>query len=510
MKKVLFKFSDFSGYDSNLVGSIYEYGDKLVLENKYTFNSSTEEVELFDILCKFVLDFNEHVDQVIEVKTKNKEIDEDYFEDENIKNIPHTGNWITSKILDVDLQNRCVYTKNYVGILRTIMKIQLDNTMNKEYDVTIEIGSRFDQPGKYYFLEYLISKVILGRFIELSKPRANEQGSVWDWLVVYVFKYHLENAFKKGVFKKYKLFEYNDSRLNGTFNVSKHIKHNIPFTGKIAYTKRELTYNNEIMQLIITAFDFLKKKYPYIVNNIIQRGGKAFEAISTIKEVVHNYKTINKHELIYECAKKIAHPYYHEYESLRITSLNVLKNKEIGIFEGSSSEILGIILNISNLWEIFLEECIFDSYLKNINYVKQHKVKINVLNKEINFRPDFFIEHNNNRFVLDAKYKMSWNRFVNNLDFQTIKDDYLQIVNYIYILDAKWGGVIFPSISEYESKDYYFTIDSKRYFYLFNLSIPSYENEKTEHGKIIEWRKKLETNIKKMADTIYEEIESYK
>jgi len=85
------------------------------------------------------------------------------------------------------------------------------------------------------------------------------------------------------------------------------------------------------------------------------------------------------------------------------------------------------------------------------NITCQYKIDLSVTDgkKELMssaLRPDFVIEHEGKKYVLDAKYKASWEHFVNNPDtgIEVVLTDYRQVTNYVYLIGAKWGGVIFP------------------------------------------------------------------
>ena len=69
------------------------------------------------------------------------------------------------------------------------------------------------------------------------------------FFLIYLFPNYLKSAFKKGIYKEYHKFEYNDNRVRGNIDIVKHLKYNIPFAGNIAYSTRELTAQNNVMLL---------------------------------------------------------------------------------------------------------------------------------------------------------------------------------------------------------------------------------------------------------------------
>ena len=77
-------------------------------------------------------------------------------------------------------------------------------------------------------------------------------------LLVYLFPKYLQVALRKGLYKEYQRFSHNDSHVKGVIDVGNHLKKNLPFTGNIAYTTREFTYDNPLMQLIRHTIEYIK------------------------------------------------------------------------------------------------------------------------------------------------------------------------------------------------------------------------------------------------------------
>ena len=67
---------------------------------------------------------------------------------------------------------------------------------------------------------------------------------------------------RKGVFKTYVRKTYNDSNVKGTIDIARHIVKNTPFVGNVAYSQREYSFDNDLMELIRHTVEFIKHK-PY-------------------------------------------------------------------------------------------------------------------------------------------------------------------------------------------------------------------------------------------------------
>ena len=498
MQNVIFKFSDYTVYSiAQLQSIVTDYKDSTI-ENETSDSKNTEE-RYFDILCKFVKNIR---DENI-VKSKIEGFDYESEADDRELEYSGLGYVISSSIMDINLTTGRVYTKKYIGVLEGIVKLD-DIT---EYDVRIEIGSRFDYDS-YQFLNYLISSSFFKGFNVYDEFASRSFGGyrIESWLLVIAFKYQLEKAYKNGLFKEYRRFEYDDSKPHGSIDIVRHIKKNIPFNGKISYNREELTYNNEIMHLVLKAYETLKKRFPEPTFLLISKSSKAFEAICSIKEVIPNYKDANVQTIISKSYKKIDHPYYGNYEPLRKTCLMILKNAGISLFDESSTKITGVVMNISKLWEIFLYnavlKCIGKDEKEMFNITCQYKIDLSVTDgkKELMssaLRPDFVIEHEGKKYVLDAKYKASWEHFVNNPDtgIEVVLTDYRQVTNYVYLIGAKWGGVIFPyRKNSTRNERCFFVHKQNEHFCVLGLEVPQCCDN--------DWIESFQTNLKELQETI--------
>ncbi len=129
---------------------------------------------------------------------------------------------------------------------------------NSGESVQIEIGSRFDQGRKQFFLAFLLSKVFRGSMVD---PVELGSDSLWDMLLAFVFRRRLLEASAIGLFKQYQTFSHNDARIRGRIDVNEHLRRNIPFRGTVAYTTHEITFNNPTNHLIRHALAKASRKW---------------------------------------------------------------------------------------------------------------------------------------------------------------------------------------------------------------------------------------------------------
>ena len=123
------------------------------------------------------------------------------------------------------------------------------------------IESRFSGEEDDYFFQYLIDRVLdFPNLVDLETD-ANQDNRLFNFLL-FLFPYYLKTAMRKGLFKEYIRHNYNDGYVKGTIDIARHIEKNTPFTGNVAYSQREFSYDNSLMELVRHTIEFIKRK-PY-------------------------------------------------------------------------------------------------------------------------------------------------------------------------------------------------------------------------------------------------------
>lgn len=116
-------------------------------------------------------------------------------------------------------------------------------------DERLIIESRFCGEGDDYFFQYLLDRVLDFPNIVNLESDANQDNRLFNFLL-FLFPYYLKSAMRKGLFKKYIHHRYNDGNIKGTIDIARHITKNTPFTGNVAYSQREFSYDNNLMELV--------------------------------------------------------------------------------------------------------------------------------------------------------------------------------------------------------------------------------------------------------------------
>ena len=119
-------------------------------------------------------------------------------------------------------------------------------------DTQLKISSRFAKDDEHdFFLHYMLEKVFS---INLFDYKYTSESGRLD-LLMFSFPPLLKKALAQGIFRQYQTFNRNDANVKGVVDMSRHIKQNVPFCGKIAYNSRERTFDNPLTELIRHTID---------------------------------------------------------------------------------------------------------------------------------------------------------------------------------------------------------------------------------------------------------------
>lgn len=294
------------------------------------------------------------------------------------------------------------------------------------------IESRFCGEGEDFFFQYLLDKVLnFPNIIDLESD-ADQNNRLFSFLL-FLFPYYLKTAMRKGLFKKYIRNNYNDGHVKGTIEIARHIEQNTPFTGNVAYSQREFSYDNNLMELIRHTIEFVKRKQ--YGNNLLI---KVKDEVKLIIDATPNYELYDRQKII-EANKKntVRHAYFREYLALQRLCILILQHQKHQIGSGSR-QIYGILFDGAWLWEEYMNTL--------IRYVFYHPMNKNGSGAQRLFGgnvgliyPDFISRGSEKRIIADAKYKP-----IDNIG----NKDYLQVLAYMFRFDAKVGYYLYPEASD--------------------------------------------------------------
>ncbi|BAV79774.1 5-methylcytosine-specific restriction enzyme subunit McrC [Streptococcus sp. NPS 308] len=298
----------------------------------------------------------------------------------------------------------------------------------------LTISSRFSSKSDDYFLHYLLQKVLNINLTSLDVGLSREERLYQ--LLIYLFPKYLQVALRKGLYKEYQRFSHNDSHVKGVIDVRNHLKKNLPFMGNVAYTTREFTYDNPLMQLIRHTIEYIKNQKG-IGQGVFDNLLTSRENVSEIVRVTPSYKLANRAKIIrMNKIKPIRHAYFREYRKLQELCLMILNREKHGLGY-QEQKIHGILFDVAWLWEEYVHTLLPKDFIHPRNKDKTDGISV-FSNRERKVFPDFY--HKELKIVLDAKYK--------ELEFTEKginREDLFQLISYSYILKAEKAGLVFPS-----------------------------------------------------------------
>ena len=397
---------------------------------------------------------------------------------ENLLIFPHCLNAYCKDIEEKDtiikLKEKKIVSSNYMGFIG-------------RGTIELSITSRFEEGENNYFLHYMLQKVFSINLFDMRFSKNDH--AIWDFLI-YLFPHYLKKALMQGIYKRYQQCRYNDSRVRGTIEVARHIKHNTPFGGKIAYTAREYSFDNELTQLLRHTIEYIRS-HKIGGQNILRCDSETAQAVAQIVSATPTYNTNCRSRIIAANIKPERHPYFTEYTFLQKLCLKIIRQEKISFGDTNNESVYGLIFDGAWLWEEYLNTLLKDKGFKHPrNKDKMNRIYLFENNRGERY-PDFYKE----KIVLDAKYK--W--LPNSVD----RDDINQIITYMHCLPASRGGFIYPGIridknitAHYGTLNGYGGSISQHY-----LNISQQNNFKSFCDEMKNHEQKLIDEISKLSDS---------
>lgn len=337
----------------------------------------------------------------------------------------------------ISFHDDCIATGNIMGF------VGVNNTQ-------VDIISRFAKTdGEDYFLHYMLQRVFAINLFNIKHATSHQ--SIFDFLL-YLFPHFLKKALRQGIYKKYRRFEYNDSKIRGPIDANRHIRYNIPFHGAVAYSTREHTYDNEVTELIRHTIEYIKT-HP-LGNNVLACDQETKNAVMAMMQATPSYNTRERNRIINLNLRPVTHPYYSEYTSLQKICVQILRHESIK-YGQDKDKIYGVLFDGAWLWEEYLNT-IFSKSGLDITHAKNKTGEngISLYNKgQKNYYPDFYIDTKcaETSFVLDAKYKRLGHdvKFDGQDDERTntiaiSREDLFQMITYMHVLPAQHCALLYP------------------------------------------------------------------
>lgn len=420
------------------------------------------------------------------------------------------------------------YFCGVVGVIRKSIKFCINDDGEEQlFNVTLQIKSRLDvDENNEISKPFFLSTMLLTDKVKLSNNTIpSSEDEIFDYLLLFWFKEQLQKARLKGYYKTYRRFDNNDDRVKGTLDIARHIRLNMgQKNGLIAYTYRENTINNYLNLLIVAAYNHLKNKYYDLVMDNFDDNNELRSVIDYLSSETEfsntNVKSILKNNL-----KAISHPYFTEYEELRLICLRILREEGISIFDAESgNDTQGILFYLPELWEKFLEDKLISKALPegigvrsqfkiyNFGYKKENE---NTFSYEQLTKPDYvFFDKDKPFMILDAKCKPKWEDAAKEGSVSDVMEDYNKCIRDMVAANSHATGVIFPTNQRYEKDELNRILchriskfNDSDFFYTIPVVVPYVEEENLYSDWNNEFEKTIQEEISIIKKIVQDEVE---
>lgn len=424
-----------------------------------------------------------------------------------------------------------LFTTEPIGFIEESTDDENGKQIENEEEVKVFIHSRFDNEN-CDFTNYLLGKVY-NTDARIFKDMETEVGQerALDLMLYMQMISLLEAANKKGQFRAYKEYERNDDKIKGTIDIARHIKSNPLFNGKISYRYRQYTVDNDINKIILTACKFMENRHREFASKYLKQHKTAKGVIEGWSYVMEPASRKEATDLIRKTKKKIANPIYKAWEEVLKIAIHLLKRMGVHIAGENEFRIKGMLINIADMWEKYIELVLAEN--NNNDEKIEVRARSNKCSEKIfkntgklrqSIEPDvILIKPNEDKAVLDCKYKKSWSKSIERRLKENeeqkdlyLRDDIFQVLSYMKILDTKKGGIICPikeSDLPYNEEMKYLVDnldivgkesgdDNEEFFYSIYMPIPS-DTEGFEI-KIRDYEKEVAKQIYSVVNEIKE------
>lgn len=325
-----------------------------------------------------------------------------------------------------------VQTGNYIG------KLKCDG-------IELDISSRFGVNFLNRMLNF-VNNIYLSDIDIFCKQSDDRHNDFSKYILYYLFVQSLEKSFLIGFPKAYKNIKYHETKFNGRLDISRHIKRDIPFLGKVSSISRELTEIQEIIDVLHKAI------------SIIDRYDNGNNALT--KNIMHikphlrernSNRYINK-ELINKAknSKALSNPIYSSYKTVLhyaeyIIYLDSLQHSE----QDTKQNYFGFLVNVADLFEIYMTKLLqlhfpdWEVFSPKINLYPNCFFSRKII-------PDIVMQRGTDIMVFDTKYKRMDYKGNNQFGMGDVdRNDFFQIHTYMSFYQQSrfnllGGGLLYP------------------------------------------------------------------
>jgi 5-methylcytosine-specific restriction enzyme subunit McrC len=313
-------------------------------------------------------------------------------------------------------------------LIRTGNVIGQIQGMQDGYQLSLVVSSRFGE----LFLRRMIT--LSEGFIELDDLGGAPLGGMSEWLLVYLWKVRLKQAFAAGIPKEYVSRVGRLPMVRGNLDINSLVR--MPDDiGKYTCIWREHSFDNPVTRLIYSAFQALYRRET--VENLLSETHREKSAFGEAcgGRVVRN--RIGR-------ARRSQTPYFAAYDEVADLSQKILLNESADIAL-EEDEFSGFLFDVSLLFENYIRKLLSDSGLW---LEPKEKDPISYPTGRHSSRPllpDITLHGKRSTLILDTKYKW-WEEH-----YGVSREDAFQVITYASSYRSKYPrhpvlgyGFVFP------------------------------------------------------------------
>ena len=230
----------------------------------------------------------------------------------------------------------------------------------------------------------------------------NQTENMLSVILEYLFLSSFKTAFSMGLPSQYKHFKEKGLDIKGNIDIKKYLSEDMLMGYQVSYSYNQRIFTQDIIDVLYLAMkslDVSKEKCSLIVGDYARYYRQLRQLYSGR---VVSRSTIRK----IEKNKSLNNPMYSKYKRVLKYARYILEFKSL-IYDDDSekSGSPGFLLDISELWEIYLAKIISNRF-KDYSVSSQTELQTygNTFFRRPNF-PDIVLESDNSIAVLDAKFK---------------------------------------------------------------------------------------------------------
>lgn len=270
------------------------------------------------------------------------------------------------------------------------------------------------------------------------------------YILYYLFVQSLEKAYLLGLPKAYQNIQHHEMRLRGRLDINRHIKQDIPFTGKISSVSRE---QREIQEIV----DVLHKTVM-----LIERAGKGMtKNIAHIKPHLREAKSgdfVSKQTITKaQSSKALLNPIFAPYKTVLRYAEYIIKLDSLQETANGKDKYFGFLVNVAELFEIYVTKLLQRGFPEwNVSSPKIELYDGMFYARKI--IPDIVMQRGSDVLVFDTKYKRMGYRGSDQYGMGDVdRGDFFQINTYMSFyqqagMNLVCGGLLYPLLGKHEKE----------------------------------------------------------